>query len=92
MQTILTKFIPATNTRGSRIKAVQYGWGDKRECKSLSIPYPHEMNSDDAHAHVAGLLAAKLGWYGEFVSGSLGAHSEYAECFVMLRNTKIRNF
>ena len=41
--TITTKYMPATNTRGSRIRAtMSYG-------KSVSIPYPHELSGRYAH-------------------------------------------
>ena len=41
--TITTKYMPATNTRGSRIKAtMSYG-------KSASIPYPFELNGRECH-------------------------------------------
>lgn len=84
MQTILTKYLPATNTRGARIKAVQSGWSDKRECNSVTIPYPHELSGDETHAVAARLLAEKLGWHGEMVCGSLGAWSEFANVFVFV--------
>jgi hypothetical protein len=80
-QSILTKFIPASNTRGSRIKAVQSGWSDKRECISVTIAYPYECNQDQAHALAARLLAEKLNWHGRYVAASLGAWSDYAYCF-----------
>lgn len=81
-QTILTKFVPATNNRGSRIKAVQSGWSDKRECTSVTIPYPHELNTEQAHMLAARKLAEKLDWKGIYIGGSLGAWSDYAFVFV----------
>lgn len=80
-QSILTKYIAPSNTRGSRIKAVQSGWSDKRECVSVTIPYPYECNQDQAHARAAQLLAEKLNWHGRYVAASLGAWSDYAYCF-----------
>ena len=82
-QSILTKCIPASNTRGTRIKAVQSGWNEKRDCMSVTIPYPHELNPEQAHAHAADLLAKKLGWNGRYVCASLGAWSDYAYCFAI---------
>jgi len=63
MQTIKTTFLPATNARGSRIKASSYAG-------SLTIPYPHELNSEEAHAKAAVMFAQKNNWKGELVSGS----------------------
>ena len=83
MQSILTKFIAPTNTRGARIKAVQSGWSEKRDCKTITISYPYEFNTDKAHAIAAQLLADKLGWNGRFIQASLGAWSDFAYCFAM---------
>ena len=80
-QSILTKFIPASNTRGSRIKAVQSGWNNKHECLSVTIDYPHELNADEAHALAARMLAEKLNWKGRYIAASLGAWSDFAYCF-----------
>lgn len=82
-QSILTKYICPTNTRGARIKAVQSGWSDKRECNSVTIPYPDELNRDEAHVLAARKLADKLGWTGRYVGASLGAWSEFAYCFAI---------
>ena len=82
-QSILTKFIPASNSRGARIKAVQSGWNEKRDCLSITIGYPYELNTEDAHAHAAKLLAAKLGWNNRFICASLGAWSDFAYCFAI---------
>ena len=53
MQAIETKYIPATNTRGSRIKA---------ECErgSITIDYPHELSGDAVHIAAADALVAKF--------------------------------
>jgi hypothetical protein len=40
---IYTKFIPATNTKGARIKASVYGSDNK--IRSATIPYPHEYGT-----------------------------------------------
>jgi len=42
MQAIKTKYMPATNTRGSRIKATC-------ERGSITIGYPHELSGEDCH-------------------------------------------
>lgn len=67
MQTIKTTFLPATNLKGSRLKASSYAG-------SLTIPYPHDLSNEEAHARVAVLFAKKKGWKGELVSGSDDKH------------------
>jgi len=49
MQAILTKYIPVTNTRGSRIKAIC-------ERGSATIPYPHHLSGDEVHRAAAQAL------------------------------------
>ncbi len=53
MKAIQTKYLPATNFRGSRIKATAEGWG------AAIIDYPHEFNAEEAHIHAAKALLAK---------------------------------
>jgi len=67
MQSILTKYIPATNMRGSRIKAYTSG-----KAGSLTLPYDHALNANANHMHAAYELAKKLGWRGQFIEGDLG--------------------
>ena len=58
MIAIHTKFIPASNTRGSRIKAYTSSkW-------TATIPYPHELSFEQAHfAAVKELVSKhKLRW------------------------------
>lgn len=52
-QGIITKYLPATDRRGSRIKA-------SAERGSLTIGYPHEFNTEGAHRHAARMLIAKF--------------------------------
>ncbi len=53
MEAIITKYLPATNSRGSRIKAT---------CASgsVTIPYPHELSGQAVHRAAAEALVAKL--------------------------------
>lgn len=90
MQAIHTKYISATNTRGSRIKA-------RCERGSITIDYPHELGpGGPAHAEAARQLVAKFikedvekygsrpdanPWAGPFVTGGLPDHS-YAHVFL----------
>jgi hypothetical protein len=65
MKAITTTYHGPTNTRGSRITATE------PDGKRISIPYPHELNQEDAHSHAAMLLCNKLGWTGKLVCGSI---------------------
>ena len=53
MQAIITKYLSATNSRGSRIKAT---------CSSgsVTIPYPYELSGQAVHRAAAEALVAKL--------------------------------
>lgn len=53
MQAIITKYLPATNTKPSRIKAT---------CArgSITRSYPHDFSGDSCHAFVANLLVEKF--------------------------------
>ena len=65
MQAIVTKYIPATNCHGSRIKATC-------NAGSITIPFPHESNEPHDVAAIA--LIVKLGWNdgrGRWYGGSL---------------------
>ena len=57
MIAIQTKYIPASDTRGSAIRArAEYG------CKTINktIPYPHEHNPENAHRAAAFALIEKV--------------------------------
>lgn len=60
---ISTRYRGATNTRGSVIIA------SDSDNNRVSIPYPHELNSDDAHRKAAESLRDKMGWKGELIEG-----------------------
>jgi hypothetical protein len=68
MQAITTKFLSATNTRGSRIKATC-------DAGSVTISYPYELDYPDTHRKAAQALVDKLGWntdsYGNLIVGGL---------------------
>lgn len=90
MQAIQTKFLPATNNRGSRIKA-------SCDRGSITIPYPHELSGDECHREAVRQLlkrfvaedvkeygaAAGEGnpWSREFVTGSI-PDGTYVHVFV----------
>lgn len=58
LQAITTKFLPATETKGARIKATTASG------LSVVIGYPYEFSGVDCHAAAAEKLARKLGWLG----------------------------
>ena len=61
---IRTRYLPPTNTRGSKIKA---------SCRagSITIPYPHELSGADVHVQALEALIKKLklDWGNEFIIG-----------------------
>jgi hypothetical protein len=65
MKAIVTKYISATNTRGSRIAA------SDEDGNKVTIPYPHELSGEAVHRRAAEALCAKMGWHGRLASGSL---------------------
>jgi len=66
MQTIITKYLPATNSRGSRIKATTTGG------TSVTVPYDHALDVQAAHDKAFRKLAEKMGWQDhEWHAGSL---------------------
>jgi len=60
MIAIQTKYIPASNTKGSRIKA----WTDGFSGHSVTISYPHEYSHEQCHFQAVKALVKKhkLGW------------------------------
>lgn len=63
MQAISTKYLGPTYTRGGRIKAYT------ESGHSLTIGYPHELDTREAHASAAVALCKSLGWDGTLISG-----------------------
>ena len=80
-QAILSKYLPATNTRGSRIKATC-------ERGSVTIPYPHELSGVACHRLAVDTLISKFrvedgpdsSWSRRYVTG--GTADGYAHVFV----------
>ena len=66
MKAIRTRYHGPTNTRGARISATTE---DRNRC---SIPYPHELNRDEAHALAARTLCKKYNWNDKMIGGGLG--------------------
>lgn len=65
MTTIITTYIPSTNTRGSRIKA------DAGMKRTVTIPFPHSLSGEAVHLEAAKALCAKFDWHGELVAGGM---------------------
>lgn len=75
MKAITTKYIGPTNCKGSRIKATD---GDN----SVTISYPHEINSEQAHMKAAQTFMEKIGWMGEM----MGGHTKSGMVFIFPDN------
>ena len=61
-QAIATKYLPATNNRGARIKAT--AWGG-----SATVPYDYALDVDRNHKAAADAPIAKMGWKGTYAQG-----------------------
>lgn len=75
MKAIQTKYLGATNQRGSRIKA----WAEGGN--TITIPYPHELSGDAVHRLAAQALCDTLGWNRQFVTGGL-PNGDYCHVFI----------
>jgi hypothetical protein len=64
MQTIITKYVGPTNTKGSRIIATT-ACGRQR----LTIPYDSSLSFEDAHAKAVQAMLDKMEWSGEMIGG-----------------------
>jgi hypothetical protein len=89
MQSIVTKYLPATNNRGSRIKATC-------DRGSITIPYPHELSGEAVHVAAVRALVHKFAaedlasrgepkagnpWLRPFASGGLPGQAGMAHVF-----------
>ncbi len=82
---IVTRYAPATNTRGARIVATAEG-GNKPH--RVSVPYDH---SGELSSHFIAVkeLCNKLNWGGELVAGAMPDGNGYAWVFVdFVRDTR----
>jgi hypothetical protein len=70
MDTIETRFIGATNTKGSRVKATTLG----NNVQSITLSYDHALNAWDNHRAAAEALIDKLGWWDTSFYGGSTAH------------------
>ena len=63
-QYISTKYVCPTNTRGSRVKATSSSG------LSVTLQWADELDTDANHIAAAKVLAAKLGWRGQWAVGA----------------------
>ena len=76
MQSIHVKYLPCTDTKGSRIKATC-------AAGSLTISYPHELSGQAVYRAAAEALAQKLGWTGPYYGDLHGGYlPDGSYCFV----------
>jgi len=76
MIAIQTKYMPATNTRGSRIKA----WTSNGH--SVTVPYPHELSFEKAYFWAVRELVAKYNFDWNIKHMRYGAIDDgYVFCF-----------
>ena len=76
MIAIHTKYLSASNTRGSRIKAFTASWGDSKGFE-VTIPYDYSLNGVEVHFKAVKALIQKhsLDWdlegmrYGDSADG-----------------------
>jgi len=76
MQAIVTKYLPATNHTGPRIKAIA-------ESGSVTVPFSYEGSTSDAHRAGALALIKKMGWEncGDIIGGGLPNNGDYVFVF-----------
>lgn len=70
MQAIVTKWMPPTDTRGSRIKV----WCD---AKALVVPWDHEYGAQVNHQNAIAKLLRAQGWGGQWVTGAAPKRSPH---------------
>jgi hypothetical protein len=91
MQAITTKYLSATNTRGSRIKATC-------DRGTITIPYPHDLSGDDVHTAAVRALVDRFAvedlanygtpkdgnpWLRPFASGGLPNKAGMVHVFIL---------
>lgn len=84
MQAIITKYLPATNFKGSRIRA-------KCDRGSILISYPHELSGEAVHLYAARELvkrfaAQDFNQYKTPPEKILGSSQRFAAAYLMARS------
>lgn len=77
MKAILTRYLPATNTKPSRIRATAEGG------KPLTVGYYAAPDNTDPFAFAARQLADRMGWTGPLLGGGL---PDGSTCWVFARS------
>ena len=83
MQSIATKYIPATNYRGSQIKAITSSGLSK------TVSWDDALNVEQNHDNAAVALCHKLKWYGKLVSGSGPKDTGNVYLFILKGNDNV---
>ena len=78
MKTITTVYLPATDTKGARVKACA------SDIRPLTVSF---WCDDDPHAAAALALARREGWTGKLARGGLPSGTGDAFCFIDDRYT-----
>ena len=82
MIAIETKYLGATDTKGSRIKAFTCNG------HSVTIPYPHEFSGAECHAQAAIALCKKQEWDKEHGYSLISGGSKDGYVFVFGQSEK----
>lgn len=77
MQAIVTKYLGATDSRGSRIIA-------RADAGSVTVAWDYAIDDDANHRAAAEALCARLGWKGKLACGGMPPKSAYACVFVFV--------
>ena len=64
---IYTRYLPATNSRGSRIKAAT---GMDYPGHTATVGYNYALSGADVHWQAAKKVADQLNWHGEYIAGT----------------------
>ncbi len=68
MQTIMTKYLGPTDTKGPRVKAMT---SSGHRGSTYTVEWDDSLDVEDNHAYVAQQLLDKLGWLGTWRMGGL---------------------
>jgi hypothetical protein len=74
-EAIVTKYLPATNTKGARVKA---------ECDAMSVtlPWDHSKTHGANHDAAVETLIEKMGWTGRWAVASLPGSFKHSLVYV----------
>lgn len=64
---IYTKYLPTTNSRGSRIRATT---GESYPGHTATVGYDYGLSGADVHWQAAKVVADKFNWHGEYIAGT----------------------